>query len=169
MRIPFAKEREVSQQRGKLFMLGVGLTGIGVAVLLAWIGYNAPNSIPGRKYYTVKAELNQADNLTSHYQVRVAGRLVGQILNPRVEGDKAVVDLQLEDSMRPLLSDTTIRVRPRSPIGVRFLELRPGTHGTPIPEGGTLPASHASAARPLDEALSTLDAPTRARTKELLS
>jgi ABC-type transporter Mla subunit MlaD len=140
-----------------------------VAALLAWIGYNAPNSIPGRKYYTVKAELNQADNLTSHYQVRVAGRLVGQVLHPRVEGDKAVVDLQLEDKVRPLLSDSTIRVRPRSPIGVRFLELNPGTKGKPIPEGGTLPASQASAALPLDTALSTLDAPTRARTRELLA
>lgn len=169
MRLPFGKEREVSYQRGKLFMLGVGLTGIGVAVLLAWIGYNAPNSIPGRKYYTVKAVMNQADNLTSHYQVRVAGRLVGQVLNPRVEGNKAVVDLQLEDKIRPLLSDSTIRVRPRSPIGVRFLELHPGTKGKPIPEGGTLPASQASAALPLDEALSTLDAPTRARTRELLA
>ena len=164
-----SKNRTVSHTPARGFLVAVGLVGIGFACLLAWIGYNAPNSIPGRSYYTLRAELNQADNLTSHYQVRIAGHLVGQVLNPRVHNGKALVDLQMESGVGPLLSDTTLRVRPRSPIGVRFVELHPGTKGTPLSNGALIPASHATAALPLDTALSTLDPTTRARTKELLS
>jgi ABC-type transporter Mla subunit MlaD len=158
----------VSHTPKRGFLLAVGTIGIAFAVLLAWIGYDAPNKIPGRSYYTLRAELHQADNLTSHYQVRIAGHLVGQVLNPRVHNGNALVDLQMEKGVGPLLSDTTIRVRPRSPIGVRFVELHPGTKGTPLGNGALLPASHASAALPLDTALSTLDPETRARTRDLL-
>ena len=59
-------ERPAFQQRGRGFMLAVGFGGLGVAALLAWVGFNAPNSIPGRGYDNVNAELNQADNLTGH-------------------------------------------------------------------------------------------------------
>ena len=46
-----------------------------------------------------------------------------------------MVDLLLDPALRPLRSDTRLRVRPRSPIGVRFVELSPGTHGRPLAEG----------------------------------
>ena len=162
-------QRPAAQQRGRGFMLLVGFAGLGVAGLLAYVGFNAPNSIPGRGYYHLTAQLNQADNLTGHYQIRIAGRLVGQVLNPRVENGKAVVDLQMEKDVGPLLSDTRIRVRPRSPIGVRFVQLEPGTRGTPLKDGAVLPASQASSSLPLDEVLSTFDPKTRARTQELLA
>lgn len=160
--------RPVSQGSSRAFMLAVGLAGLGVAVLLAWIGFNAPNSIPGRQYYDLTAELRQADNLTSHYQVRLNGSLVGQVLNPRVENGLAVVDLQLDKRLEPLRSDTRLRVRPRSPIGVRFVEIYPGTRGRPLRQGERLPASQSSASLPLDTALSTLDPRTRERTRALL-
>lgn len=163
------RDRPAAQQRGRGFMLLVGFAGLGVASLLAYVGFNAPNTIPGRGYYNLTAQLNQADNLTGHYQVRVAGRLVGQVLDPRVEDGQAVVDLQLDRDVGPLLSDTTIKVRPRSPIGVRFVELHPGTRGTPLKDGAVLPASQASASVPLDDVLSTLDPKTRKRTQELLA
>jgi ABC-type transporter Mla subunit MlaD len=164
----FNRSKTVSHTPKRAFLLAVGMVGIAFACLLAWIGYDAPNTIPGRSYYTIRAELNQADNLTSHYQVRIAGHLVGQVLHPRVKDGKALVDLQMEKDVGPLLSDTTLRVRPRSPIGVRFVELHPGTKGTPLGNNALLPASHATAALPLDTALSTLDPKTRARTRTLL-
>lgn len=142
-------------RRVALVALGVATTAI--AALLLAVGYDAPNRIPGRAYYTLSVALDDADNLTAHHQVRMGGRTVGQVLHPRVRDGRAVIDLQLEQRIAPLRSDTRVVVRPRSPIGVRFVELRPGRRGAPLPDGALLPATQSSATVPLDRALGTLD------------
>lgn len=160
--------RPASATPSRTFMLLLGGAGVLGAALLAWVGINAPNSIPGRSYYTLNAQLAEADNVTAHSQVRMAGRLIGQVLKPEVRDGHATVELQLDPDVRPLRADTTLRVRPRSPIGVRFIELVPGRRGAPLAEGATIPAGQTSAALPLDTVLGTLDPPTRQRTAELL-
>lgn len=160
MRTRFS-ERPASQQRGWVFMAAVGLVGVLGVLVLVYVGFRAPDAIPGRSYYTVKAKFTNADNLTGHYQVRDGGKLVGQVLNPRVENGEAVVDLQLDPSIRPLRTDTHIEVRPRSPVGVRYVDIKPGTSGAPIPEGGTIPASQTASTVQLDTVLGTFDPSTR--------
>jgi ABC-type transporter Mla subunit MlaD len=116
----------------------------------------------------VEAEFLRADNLADHYQVRLGGRLIGQVLNPRVEQGRAVVDLQLKTDVKPLLSDTTLRVRPRSAIGVRYVDVTPGTKGTPLGEHDRIPARATSAALPIDVAFGILDRDRRVKLKTLL-
>ncbi len=161
--------RPASASRGKWFMWTLGFVGIAIALGLLFIGYNAPNGIPGRSYYNVQAEFDDADNLTKSYQVRIGGRLVGQILDPRVEDGKGVVRMQLTPEIEPLLSDSTVRVRPRSAVGVRFVELTPGTRGTPLPENGRIPATQTSETVQLDEAFDALDAPRREKLQQFMS
>ncbi|MEV4418938.1 MlaD family protein [Patulibacter sp. NPDC049589] len=167
MRRPRHTGRAASRSFSRPTLWAIGLAGIGAVVLMFLIGYNAPNSIPGRKYLTVKAAFENADNLTAHYQVRIAGRDVGQVLRPRVEHGKAVVDLQLKPDVAPLRSDTTLRVRPRSPIGVRFVELSPGTKGRPLKDGDLIPSSQTSASTELDTTFNTFDSKRRAKAQEL--
>lgn len=162
------RERPHSVQRSKRFMALLGASGVAAALGLVAIGFNAPNSIPGRSYYTVQAAFTHADNLTAHYQVRANGKLVGQVLHPRVERGVAVVDLQLDPTIKPLLSDTRIEVRPRSAVGVRYVDIRPGTRGRPIPDGGRVPASQTFSTRQLDEVLGTFDEETRVNTQLFL-
>jgi virulence factor Mce-like protein len=150
-------------------MLTLGAVGIGFALLLLYIGFTAPERIPGRSYYNLTAQFNDADNLTKSYQVRIGGRLVGQVLDPRVQDGKGVVRLQLTPDIEPLKSDTTLRVRPRSAVGVRFLELTPGTKGEPLREGDVIPAGQTSETVQLDEALGTFDAARRAKLKTFIS
>jgi ABC-type transporter Mla subunit MlaD len=161
--------RPVSFTHGRPFMVSLGMAGVIAAVTLLYIGYNSPNSIPGRSYYTINAQFKNADNLTASYQVRIGGELVGQALRPRVENGLGVVDLQLKPHVRPLLSDTTLKVRPRSPVGVRFVELHPGTKGTPLKEGDTIPAANTSVTVQIDEALGTLDADRRRKAQTFLN
>lgn len=159
--IGLGRRREASRQRGPAFLASVGIAAVAFAVALLYVGYNAPNEIPLRSYYTVHADFRNADNLEKHAEVRMDGDLVGQVLNPHVENDLAVVDLQLSPSVRPLLSSTRLLVRPRSLIGVRYVEIIPGAHGRPIPAGGTIPAGQTSATVPIDELLDALDPATR--------
>lgn len=171
MKLPFGSSegRAASAQRGKAFMYSLGLAGVVIAAILLYIGYNAPKQIPGRSYYNLKAEFADADNLTSSYQVRIGGRLVGQVLDPKVENGKAVVQLQLNPDIEPLRSDSTLRVRPRSPVGVRFVELIPGTKGKPLGNWDRLPASQTSETVQLDQALETFDPARREKAKTFLN
>jgi ABC-type transporter Mla subunit MlaD len=145
------------------------MAAVAIAVTLLYIGYKAPNNIPFRSYYTIHAEFRNADNLEKHGEVRMGGDLVGQVLNPRVHSDIALVDLQLSPSVRPLLSDTRLLVRPRSLIGVRYVEIIPGSHGRPIPAGGTIPASLTSSTVPLDQVLDAVDPSTRVAARSTIT
>lgn len=167
MRTRFA-ERPAAKQRGRGFMIGLGLFGVGFAVLLAAVGYNAPNSIPGRGYYNLTAEFADADNIAPHGQVRLGGKIVGQVLDPRVEDGKAVVDLQIDPKYRPLRSDSKVEVRPRSAVGVRYIDITAGQKGRPLQEGDRIGLGQTSATRPLDELLATFDPETRVRTQQFL-
>jgi ABC-type transporter Mla subunit MlaD len=163
------RRREASQQPGRAWLVSVGVAAVGIAIALLYVGYNAPNSIPLRSYYTIHAAFRNADNLEKHAEVRMDGDLVGQVLNPRVHNDNALADLQLSPSVRPLLSDTRLLVRPRSLIGVRYVEIIPGSHGRPIPSGGTIPASQTAATVPLDELLDALDPSTRGAARSAIN
>jgi ABC-type transporter Mla subunit MlaD len=159
--IGLRRRREASHQPGRAFLVSVGIAAVAFAIALLYVGYNAPNDIPFRSYYTIHAQFRNADNLEKHAEVRMDGDLVGQVLNPRASNDLALADLQLSPSVRPLMSSTRLVVRPRSLIGVRYVEIIPGSQGRPIPPGGAIPASHTSATVPLDKVLDALDPATR--------
>ncbi|MEA2496887.1 MAG: hypothetical protein QOJ29_4798, partial [Thermoleophilaceae bacterium] len=107
----------VGKPRTKLFLLSVSIAGLLAAVISAFIGYNAAQTVPGRSYYNLKAEFVHAENLANHYEVRVGGLRAGQMLKPRVHNGKALIDLRLSSQFKPLLSDTTVRIRLRSAVG----------------------------------------------------
>ena len=65
-----------------------GVTVVAAMGLLA-VGYFAPRTIPGRSYYNIKAQFEDADNLTNSYQVRIGGRLVNSV--PPKDRDIAMV------------------------------------------------------------------------------
>lgn len=167
MRLTSNRSEDKAFQRRALIALGMATVAFGA--LIAYVGYHAPNSVPGRHYYNLKAEFRQADNLSEHYQIRVGGRLVGQVLHPRARGGLAVVDLQMKTDVKPLLSDTRLRVRPRSAIGVRFVEIIPGTRGVPLHDGDLIRASQTSTSLPLDVAFNILDRQRRAKLRTLIA
>ncbi|MCW3064670.1 MAG: Long-chain-fatty-acid--CoA ligase [Solirubrobacterales bacterium] len=150
-------------------MITVGLIGLALAAGTFYVGYEAAYTVPGRGYYNLHAELADAQNMANHYEIREGGVRIGQVLNPRVKNGRALLDLRIDDQWKPLRSDTRLQIRLRSAVGVRYLEVIPGTHGAPLPDGATLPASQAVTPVALDQALGILDARTRARTRQLLS
>jgi ABC-type transporter Mla subunit MlaD len=160
--------RAAGKQRSRGFTLAVGFVCVAIALGMFYVGYHAPQSIPGRSYYTLHALMNNAANLEDHYDVRIGGLLAGQVLNTTVRNHLADVEFQLSSAFAPLRSDSRIEIRLRSAIGVRYVEIIPGTHGTPLPGGATIPASQTSSPVDLDQVLATFDPQTRARTRDLL-
>jgi ABC-type transporter Mla subunit MlaD len=164
---PF-KGRPAGKQRSRAFTLSVGGIAIVIACVMFYVGYEAPQSIPFRSYYTLHALFVNADNLGPHYQVKVGGEVAGQVLNPRVVNHQAEVDLQLSSAFKPLLSDSKIQIRLRSAVGVRYVQITPGHNGTPLPDGATFPTSNTFAPVDLDQVLRTFNAPTRVATQNFL-
>lgn len=160
--------RPVGQTRGRAFMATIGVTGLVLAAITFYIGYEAAYSVPGRGYYNLKAEFKDANNLANHYEIRMSGVRAGQVLNPHAEGTTAVVDLKLDDRFKPLPVDSKVRVRLRSAVGVRYLEIIRGTSSQMLPEGGTIPTSSVEPSVALDEVLGTFDTKTRAATSQLI-
>jgi ABC-type transporter Mla subunit MlaD len=70
--------------------------------------------------------------------------------------------MKLQTSVKPLDSDTTVVVRPRSALGLQYVQLTPGHDGRHIPDGATLPLANA---RPeqveIDQVFNTFDRKTR--------
>jgi virulence factor Mce-like protein len=160
--------RPAGKERSRGFTLAVGFGVVVVAAGMFYIGYQSPNSIPGRSYYTLYALMNNADNLEDHDQIRIGGQYAGQVLNPHVQNHLARVELQLSSAFKPLRSDTRIEIRLRCAVGIRYVDILPGTRGTPLPNGATIPASQTTTPVDLDQVLDTFDPQTRARTRQFL-
>lgn len=160
--------RAAGRRRGRGSTLLIGGIAIAFLALASAIGYRAADTVPGREYYDLKAEFEQADNLSNHYEVRIGGLRAGQILDPRVKDGKALVDLRLDKKFAPLKSDSKLQVRLRSAVGVRYLEIKPGTKGRPLKEGELLAVENQTDNVALDQVLGTLDAPTRSKAQTFL-
>jgi phospholipid/cholesterol/gamma-HCH transport system substrate-binding protein len=129
------------------------------ALAFAFVSHNG---IPGRHYtYATAAFEELPASLRQGNDVRVSGVRVGQVDGVDYEGGEARVRMQLPGGFA-VHRDATARVRSRSSLGQKFVEIDPGT-----PASGPLGASVISRDRTqslveLDRVLDALDPATRA-------
>jgi virulence factor Mce-like protein len=138
-----------------------GAAGLVAMVLFLLIGLTARNGLPGAPQYSVRAEFDDLATLDNHADVRIAGKRVGQVLDLRTKDGNAVLDLELDDEVGPLPSDTTVRVRSVSLLGARYLDLSPGRSKRTLDDGATIPAARTSSSVDFPEFLRAFDEPTR--------
>ncbi len=154
----------------------VGSVTVLVSVIAVFIAYNANQGLPFVPTYDVKAELPSGNKLVAGNEVRVGGFRVGVVekLKPKiveVKGrDKAVaeISMKLDKTVEPLARDTTIQVRPRSALGLKYVELTPGRSKRSYKAGDTLPLKSASEPLELEDVLATFDDRTRVRGREAI-
>jgi ABC-type transporter Mla subunit MlaD len=77
------------------------------------------------------------------------------------QGPVAVLGLKLDKTAEPLRADTQVTVRPRSTLGLKYLEIEPGSRGRPVPPDGRLALKQAQPVVDLDEVVNTFDEATR--------
>lgn len=145
----------------------VGAATILVVVVGVFLAYNANSGLPLVPTYDVGVEVPDAARLVAGNEVRVGGRRVGTIakITPKQRRDGlvfATLKVKLDESVGPLPRDTVARVRPRSTLGLKYLELTPGRSERTLAENTTLPLRQARDGVELDEALTVFDAETRA-------
>jgi virulence factor Mce-like protein len=145
----------------------VGALTVMVVILAVFLAYNANNGLPFVPSYRLSADLPNAGELVKGNEVRVGGVRVGIIESIQPEAGEdgnyyARLDLKLDPDLDPLPKDSTLVVRARSALGLKYLEINKGTSSDGYAAGSVIPET-AATPKPIDidEVLSTFDPPTR--------
>ncbi len=145
----------------------VGAVTVLITIIGVFLAYNANNGLPFVPTYRINVQLPNAETLVRGNEVRIGGVRVGRVSSVTAhwsdDGEPvAIAALDLNEQVKPLPADSTILVRPRSTVALKYLEITPGDSSEGWKEGTTTPLT---AARPkpveLDQVLSTFDEPTR--------
>ncbi len=116
-----------------------------------------------------------AANLVVGNEVRIGGTRVGVVeeIEPVRRKDGSVIAelrLKLETTVKPLPSDSTVLIRPRSALGLKYVEITRGTASSGLPDGATVPLAQA---RPtpveFDDVINTFDDRTRIASRRNLT
>jgi virulence factor Mce-like protein len=138
-----------------------------VVIVAVFLAYNANNGLPFVPTYQIDVRVPNAANLVRGNEVRVGGTRVGIVdaIEPVNVGDgryEARLKLKLQTSIKPLPVDSTVLVRPRSALGLKYVEITKGTSEEGFEDGAVLPLG---SARPepveIDQVLNTFDERTR--------
>ena len=130
----------------------VGAVTLLVAIVAVFISYNANQGLPFVPTYDLKAQLANGYKLVKGNEVRAGGFRVGvvdEITSARIEADGeqrsiAVLGLKLDKDIEPLPVDTTLTVRARSALGLKYVELSPGSSEESFAPGDTVPLANSA-------------------------
>jgi len=146
----------------------VGAVAVLVTCIAVMIAVQANSGLPFVPTYDVKAEIPGGSNLVVGNEVRIGGFRVGVVnkIEPAVdEGTDgravAVIHMKLEKKHGALPRDTELAIRPRSALGLKYIELQPGSSRQTLRAGETLSLDQSTKPIELDEFFSTWDADMR--------
>jgi ABC-type transporter Mla subunit MlaD len=145
----------------------IGAATVLVVLVAVFLAYNANRGLPFVPTYQLRAEVPSAANLVIGNDVRIGGSRVGFVdgieARRRDDGSTiAVLDLTLERDAAPLPRDSTLIVRPRSALGLKYVEITRGSDTRGFDEGATIPLAAATPAPvEFDEVLGMFDEETR--------
>ena len=146
----------------------IGAATMLVVLVAVFLSYNANNGLPFVPTYQLTAEVPNASGLIKGNEVRIGGARVGVVSRieafSRPDGSTgARLVLKLDAAQPELPKDSTILVRPRSPLGLKYVEITTGRSRETLANRATIPLS-AAKVEPveLDEFFGMFDEPTRA-------
>ncbi len=166
-------------RRSGLYSIGsspviIGALTVLITILAVFLAYNATAGLPFVPTYSLSALVPDANSLVANNEVRIGGIRVGLVksITPvRLDDGRTVakLDMELNQDVEPLPVDSTVLIRNRSTLGLKYLEITPGDSDEGYPAGATIPTT---AARPhpveLDQVLNTFNHRTRIAAEENL-
>ncbi|HYP55617.1 MAG TPA: MlaD family protein [Solirubrobacterales bacterium] len=145
----------------------VGAVTVLVLIVAVFLAYNANNGLPFVSTYNLTARVPNANAIVKGNEVRIGGARVGVVrgVDPvQLENGEVVaeLDVRLDKSAEPIPVDSTMIIRPKSPLGLKYLQIVPGRSDEGFEAGDTIPVS---AARPepvdIDQFFNMFDEETR--------
>ena len=148
----------------------IGAVTVLLVIVAVFISYNANQGLPFVPTYKLNAEVLNAAKLVPGNEVRAGGFRVGSVeditvVRRQVGGQErsiAQLELKLDKDIEPLSVDTRVGIRPRSALGLKYVELLPGRSERTFEDGATIPLRNATPPAPeLEDVLSTFGPRTR--------
>ena len=145
-----------------------------IVILAVFLAYNANNGLPFVPSYRISVQVPNAETLVPGNDVRIGGVRVGFVEDvvPVQHKDGRVTakaDLKLDKNVDPIPMGSTVVVRARSALGLKYLEINRTDNHKGYPEGSTLPLKAANP-HPVeyDQVLSMFNSPTRSAVRQNL-
>jgi virulence factor Mce-like protein len=145
-----------------------------IVLVAVFLAYNANNGLPFVPTYDVWAQLPGGANLVKSNEVRVGGFRVGVVdkivpqYDPAEHKTIAKVHMKLDKSIEPLAKDSTLIVRQRSALGLKYIQITPGQSKVTYKPGDTIPLKFAGQPVEFDDLFNTFDAKTRQASQQSL-
>lgn len=138
--------------------------------IFAYLLVQAGVRLPGTAQREAYVILPDGFQLVPQSDVREAGVKVGEVTSVEYRITAGDVDSRVGialDQPYRINRNATVQLRTKTLVGENYLELYPGTTAAgALPQGATLPVSHALQSVQLDQVLSTFDPRTRARVQQ---
>lgn len=145
----------------------IGAVTVLVTIVAVFLSYNANEGLPFVPTYTLTAEVPNSAGLVRGNEVRIGGARAGVVseIGAEPQSDGTVVaklTLELDPRVKPLPKDSKILIRPRSALGLKYVEITEGHAKQGYAENATIPET-STAARPveIDDFFNMFDDPTR--------
>ena len=145
----------------------IGAATVLVVLVAVFLAYNANQGLPFVPTYNLKAQVPSAANLVQGNEVRIGGSLVGSVNGieaKRLQNGSsiAVLSLKLEKNAGPLAKDSTVLIRTKSALGLKYVEITREHAKQTYSDGDTMPLS-AATPKPVefDEFVNMFDDQTR--------
>jgi virulence factor Mce-like protein len=141
----------------------VGAVTLLVILVAVFLSYNANSGLPFVPTYDLQARLPNAANLVRGNEVRISGARVGVVTEVRAVRDDrgrstAEIEMKLDQELEPLPIDSTFVIRPTSALGLKYVELTPGSSRAGFEEGSAVPIAQARPASvEIDEVFNMFD------------
>jgi ABC-type transporter Mla subunit MlaD len=144
----------------------IGTVTVLVTLIAVFLAYNANSGLPFVPTLKVKVQATNGAALTRGSEVREGGLRVGfvkKLRTARLESGRAGAELavQLDRSAGDVPVDTTFTIRPRSPLGLKYLEMVRGRSERTVREGHVFPPGQTFVPVQVDEVTGIYDEPTR--------
>ena len=137
-----------------------------ILIVAVFLAYNANNGLPFVPTTALKVQIANGAELVPGNEVRSGGFRIGVVddMKPvRLPNGRigAELDLKLDKKIGAIPADTTVKIRPRSALGLKYVELTRGHSTQTIANGGTLPQTQTAVPVELDQFYNMFDAKTR--------
>jgi virulence factor Mce-like protein len=130
-------------------------------LLYIWKAFGGASPLAAQKY-ELKADFQEATQLSDTADVRIAGVKVGRVRKTVLHGQATRVTMQIDPRYAPLPRDTRAILRQKTLLGETYVEMTPGRPGSGfVPDGGLLARGQVERTVELDEITRSLDPRTR--------
>jgi ABC-type transporter Mla subunit MlaD len=144
----------------------IGALTVLVTIVAVYLAYNATSGLPFVPTYKLHVQATNASELGHGDEVNMGGARVGLVstVTPgRLPNGHpiAMLNLQLQNSIKPLPVDSKFTVRLKGAIGLKYLQITLGHARRGWPQNAVVPLRHETSEVDFDQVLSMFNLPTR--------